>query len=106
MDPHPRTVPLLTVLLIVVVCILVCAGIAYAYFTQQAAFETQRIASQRVHDRLKERLDASEAQNEGLRSLLEQAANENVAFNTLIEELANTVGYLDKVNKTDRELLQ
>ena len=52
------------------------------------------------------RLHDAETQNAELRSLLEKATAENSAFAARVNELAGSVTFLDKLFKTDEELLQ
>ncbi len=104
--PERRRIPLSTALLLVLVFVLLSGGFAYAYYVKQMEFTTQNAAAMLERDLLRERLAATEDENNGLRSLLQQAADENVAFGRQVEELASTVGYLNKLNETDRELLQ
>ncbi|MFZ2886658.1 MAG: D-alanyl-D-alanine carboxypeptidase family protein, partial [Minisyncoccia bacterium] len=86
--------------------ILLAAGGAYAHYAilGEATAETATLANEM--GLMKERLGATEAENEQLRSLLQSEAAENEEFGRRVEELTNTVGYLDKLSKTDRELLQ
>lgn len=98
-----REVPTLAVAIGAAVVALFCGGIAYAYFSK---YETRAAAAAFERELLTDRLAAAEEENEELRSLLRAEAAENDAFGERVAELTNTVGYLDKLSKTDRELLQ
>lgn len=55
---------------------------------------------------LQEQLESIEEERDRLHDLLRQASEENAAFGKRVEELATNVNFLDKLSKTDRELLQ
>ncbi len=55
---------------------------------------------------LQEKLSSTEEERNRLQNLLQQAAAENEAFGKRVETLASSVSLLDKLSKTDRELLQ
>ena len=100
---HLRDIPAAFYVALAAAAILLIGGVAYSYHSRNATANT---AIEFERDMLRERAAAAETENENLRSLLQQAADENAAFGKRVEELANTVGYLDKLSKTDRELLQ
>ena len=52
------------------------------------------------------RLEAAAHENSNLYSSLQAEADRNNAYGTQVESLASTVAMLDKLSKTDRELLQ
>lgn len=99
----PREVPVVHVAIGVAFIVLISGGAAYAYYSKH---ETRAAAALLERDMLVERLTATEEENASLRGLLEAEAAENDAFSQRVQELASTVGYLDKLSKTDRELLQ
>ncbi len=68
----------------------------------RAEAETARASYAELETRLRD----AEAHNAELRSLLERAAAENSAFAERVNELAGSVTLLDKIFKTDEELLQ
>lgn len=68
----------------------------------RAESEAARASSADLETRLRE----AETRTAELRSLLEQAAAENSAFAARVNELAGSVTLLDKIFKTDEELLQ
>lgn len=55
---------------------------------------------------LQEKLAAAEQERDQLQELLRLASEENEAFGRRVQELASSVNFLDKLSKTDRELLQ
>ncbi len=77
-------------------------GSGYAYWTERSA----RIASETAFAGVQEKLATVEEENQGLRALIQQKATENEEFGKQVEELASNVSYLNKLSKTDRELLQ
>lgn len=68
----------------------------------RAESEAARASSAELETRLRD----AESRTAELRSLLEQAAAENSAFAARVNELAGSVTLLDKIFKTDEELLQ
>lgn len=102
----PRSVPLTYVLVGIIVMLLIFGGILFAENAKRVDLNTQNAAAMLERDLLRDRLAATEEENEALSNLLQQAADENVAFGKQVEELSSTVGYLNKLNTTDRELLQ
>ena len=68
----------------------------------RAESEAARASSADLETRLRE----AETRTAELRSLLEQASAENSAFAARVNELAGSVTLLDKIFKTDEELLQ
>lgn len=96
-------IPVLYVVVGAVVFIALSAGAAYNYYTEQ---EQRAVTAAFERSALQERLAAADADNENLRTLLQTEADENAAFGKRIEDLASSVNFLDKLSKTDRELLQ
>ena len=86
--------------------VLLAAGATFVHFSvlARAKAETTKLSSEM--SLVKDRLASAEAENENLRTALSTAASENKAFGERVAELMSTVGYLDKLSKTDRELLQ
>lgn len=81
----------------------------YYAWTQREGFSGARTELQTSVESitaLQEQLEATKAENDELRSLLQKASQENAAFGARVQELASSVTFLDKLSKTDRELLQ
>lgn len=68
----------------------------------RAEAETAQASSVELENRLRD----AQAENAELRSLLAEAASENSAFAARVNELASNLTFLDKLVKTDEELLQ
>lgn len=88
--------------------VIVLIGGAYI-FKQQGTLSAARAESELAQaslGALQEQFDAVKSENDQLRTLLQQASDENAAFNERVQELASSVTFLDKLSKTDRELLQ
>lgn len=98
-----REIPVTYVAIGAFVALLIAGASAYAYYSKYATREATA-AFERVL--LNERLAAAEEENESLRNLLQAEAAENEAFGKRVEDLASSVNFLDKLSKTDRELLQ
>lgn len=81
-------------------------GGAYAHYTTLSTAREENAAMTTEMGFMRDRLAATEEENGNLRTLLQARVEENDAFGKRVEELANTVGFLDKLSKTDRELLQ
>lgn len=83
-------------------------GAAYAWNTHASlvAVREELAASQASVSELQEKLAAAEEEREQLQELLRQASDENATFGRRVEDLALSVNFLDKLSKTDRELLQ
>lgn len=94
--------------------ILVAAGFfAYSYYDANATLTETRTAfassTENYENSIRElsdKLSAKESENADLLTLLQARQQENFAYNQQLQELAATVGILDKISKTDRELLQ
>lgn len=83
-------------------------GAAYAW-NGRASLDSVRkelSAAEESVSELQEKLKSAEEERDRLQELLRQAADENAAFGKRVEELATSVNFLDKLSKTDRELLQ
>ncbi len=94
-----------------IIAVLACGvGVtAFVYSLQYGAAAEARAESEALTAEItlvRERLEATETENEQLRTFLQQESEKNAAFGKRVDELANSVGYLDKLSKTDRELLQ
>jgi D-alanyl-D-alanine carboxypeptidase len=92
-----------------VIAVCAIAGGAYAYYEQYRAFAAALNDTGMARFEMKalqERAAAAEEENEKLRNLLQAAAQENETFGQQVKSLSEQVGYLDKLSKTDRELLQ
>lgn len=76
-----------------------------AYFSSAHAREELARSQQSVTE-LQEKLGSAEEERDQLQELLRKASEENAAFGKRVEELASNVNFLDKMSKTDRELLQ
>ncbi|HWO07538.1 MAG TPA: M15 family metallopeptidase [Candidatus Paceibacterota bacterium] len=99
----PREIPSIYVAVGAAILVLLGGGAAYASYSK---YEMRAAADAFERDLMNERLMATEAENEKLRTLLQEEAAENEEFGRRVAELSSTVGYLDKLSKTDRELLQ
>lgn len=84
------------------------AGGVYAWdqYTDLAATRAELDVSQKSISELQEKLAGAQEEHERIQDLLRLASEENAAFGRRVEELARSVNYLDKLSKTDRELLQ
>lgn len=104
-----HTVPLWVAVSGGVIAACALAGGAYAYYEQYQAFAAALNETGMARFEMKsmqERVAAAEEENDKLRTLLQAAADENQAFGQQVKSLSEQVGYLDKLSKTDRELLQ
>lgn len=104
-----HTVPLWIMVSCSVVAVCALAGGAYAYYEQYRAYAAALHETGMARFEMKsmqERVAAAEEENDKLRALLQAAAEENQAFGQQVKSLSEQVGYLDKLSKTDRELLQ
>jgi LAS superfamily LD-carboxypeptidase LdcB len=83
-------------------------GAAYAWNgrTSLDSVRKELSAAEESVSQLQEKLKSTEEERDRLQELLRQAADENAAFGKRVEELATSVNFLDKLSKTDRELLQ
>lgn len=89
----------------IVVIALLTAGAAHAWFREQAAFaakESEFASSTAASDARIQELTAHVAD---LESRLQGEATRNNEYNDQVQTLARTVGQLEKLSKTDRELL-
>lgn len=90
--------------------LVVALGAGGFYISEQhahlAAAQSELETAQKSVNELREKLGAAEDENERVKALLQQASDENAAFGKRVEELASSVNFLDKLSKTDRELLQ
>lgn len=100
-------------LLIVAILLSALGGLGYAYYLLQQEYTTTKQDfthaveqyENGIHD-LNEKIAAVESLNNDLQTLLRAKQEENSAYSTQVQELAHTVKELDKLSKTDRELLQ
>ncbi len=74
--------------------------------TELVSVQAKLTSSERSIAELQEKLSSTEDERERLQNLLNQAGAENAAFGKRVEDLASSVNFLDKLSKTDRELLQ
>jgi LAS superfamily LD-carboxypeptidase LdcB len=83
-------------------------GAGYAWFSRAGLAEAEEklVASHLSATELQGKLSTVEEERDKLQELLRQASEENSAFGKRVEELASSVNLLDKLSKTDRELLQ
>ncbi len=70
------------------------------------ALQTELASANKSVSELQEKLASVEGERDRLEDLLNQASEENATFGRRVEELAASVNLLDKLSKTDRELLQ
>jgi LAS superfamily LD-carboxypeptidase LdcB len=102
----------LTSLLLVVLFITSLSSLGYVYFLKKEAAETEVQYAQIVEDyeerilKLENNLSDLTIDNTFLSEILYAEQNKNSFFEKQIEEIAGTVGTLDKLSKTDPELLQ
>lgn len=91
---------------IVLGCML--GGAGYAWFSRAGLAEAEEklAASQLSATELQAKLNTVEEERNKLQELLNQASEENSAFGKRLQDLASSVNLLDKLSKTDRELLQ
>ncbi|MBL8158500.1 D-alanyl-D-alanine carboxypeptidase family protein [bacterium] len=81
----------------------VYAGISYV---RGSTTREELAVSRKAVSELREKLGSVEEERDQLQELLRKASDENAAFGKRVEELASNVNFLDKMSKTDRELLQ
>ena len=100
-----------TVLILVAIA-LACVGGSY-YYALQTELTATKLAYQSSADtlsytvgELNQKLSAVEAQNNDLMTLLQAKQTENSNYVAQVGQLSNTVLELDKLSKTDRELLE
>jgi len=81
---------------------------AYAWYghANTATARKDVAALQESVSELQEKLETTQEERDRLQDLLRRASDENTAFGKRVEELASSVNFLDKLSKTDRELLQ
>lgn len=86
----------------------IIAGAASAWSgrTTLDSLRAELTAAQGLISELQEQLRNVEAERDSAHELLRKASEENAAFGKRVEELASSVNFLDKLSKTDRELLQ
>ncbi len=89
--------------------VLLVAG-GYAGYTHMRSnridLESQIIMLQEAVDGYRGKLAISESGNESLSSQLDEEMGKTSEFERQFEDVAETVGILDKLSKTDKELLQ
>lgn len=88
--------------------LVLCAGSVYAWreHTRRITAQTDLKTAQKSVSELQEKLGVAEEDRERVQGLLLEASEENAAFGKRVEALASSVNFLDKLSKTDRELLQ
>jgi len=101
-----RRSPLLTRFLSFLFLVLVASIGGYAVYMRFVAAQTEIADATTEIKMLEEKLAATEAERQNLSTILETLSNENKEFEARVNELNSTVTYLDKLSKTDRELLQ
>ncbi len=72
----------------------------------QEAFATSSMQYQHNIAELSEKLSAAESENNSLHERLREEQERNIEYGKRVESLASSVGILEKLSKTDRELLQ
>lgn len=92
-----------TIFSITIILLLSALG-AGGYFYDQNLTEIDRLNSQIVL--LSDKLSVEQGEKTQLSEELEKEKNKNDEFEDQINEIADTVGILDKLSKTDEELLQ
>ena len=75
-------------------------------WTQLAVAKQELLAFENGVKDLREKLTAAQAMNADLLVLLHASNQEKDAYGSQVQQLASTVGMLDKLTKTDKELLQ
>ena len=106
-------VPLLYVASGIAIILLGFGGAGYAYYLQREALTATRAEFAAATSTLEagirdlnDRLAAADATNSDLQTLLRARTEENAAYGAKVNALASSVAQLDKLSKTDRELLQ
>lgn len=111
------------ILIFLVLAVFLAGALAfggYRYYVLSKDFEKSQTDHIKEISELQEKLESLEARlalsednlvneqerNENILSALRSEENRNEAFQNQIEEIAGTVGVLDKLSKTDKELLQ
>ena len=97
----------------IAIIVIASGGAAYAYYSlnaeltkTQSEFASSTAAfSAQVHD-LTTQLAEADATNASLHQELREEEDRNNAYGAQVESLVSTVSMLDKLSKTDRELLQ
>ncbi|MFZ2556244.1 MAG: D-alanyl-D-alanine carboxypeptidase family protein, partial [Minisyncoccia bacterium] len=91
-----------------VLAIALIAGGAYVWdqYTNLVATRAELDVSRKSISELQEKLAGAQEEHARIQDLLGRASEENAAFGQRVDELARSVNYLDKLSKTDRELLQ
>jgi LAS superfamily LD-carboxypeptidase LdcB len=91
-----------------VLSLVAAGGYAYAWreHSNVLATRAESDAALKSVTELQEKLSSVTEERDRLQQLLQQASDENAAFGKRVEELASSVSFLDKLSKTDRELLQ
>jgi len=81
---------------------------AYAWHGHANAATARKdvVALEESISELQEKLETAQEERERMQELLRQASDENAAFGRRVEDLASSINFLDKLSKTDRELLQ
>ena len=82
---------------------------AREYFDLMGAYEETRASTTALAYEstiLSEKLKATEAQNEDLKTLLQARQQEKDQYGQQVQSLSSTVGTLDKLVKTDKQLLE
>ena len=97
----------------VLVVVLAGGGAAYAYYSlfnellqTRSEFTAATTTLEYNIAELSEKLSASETENMSLHERLRAEEDRNNEYGKKVESLASTVGMLEKLSKTDRELLQ
>lgn len=106
-------VPLLYVAGGVGIVVVAAIGVGYAYYVQgaelaktQDEFASSLASYEAKVDELESELTEADATNADLQTKLRDETDRNTQYGKKVESLASTVTMLDKLSKTDRELLQ
>lgn len=94
---------------ICVIAVLLCGFAVWRYIaTAEELSKTRAIAAEneKKMSELQTTLDQTLAENENLHSDLDEERNRNDDFERQIKKLSGTVGTLEKLSQTDKELLQ
>lgn len=100
------------VFLIVILCVLaLSAGLwgGHQYYILETDWKAKIADIQKLEhnvQELTEKLSAADALNNDMQILLRARSEETYTYTSQLQELASTVSMLDKLSKTDKELLQ
>lgn len=100
-----RHVALRHVIFVGCICIVLVAGIAYAWYGQRMEYQARNSDYASSTAAYEVKIQELSAQVNDLTSRLQGEADRNNSYNEQVQTLAHTVGQLEKLSKTDRELL-